>query len=306
LFSFKAKVFMLSICIPVFNSDPRNLVLELHRQAESLGGDTEIILLDDGSRKETLEKNRELQNLARVRYEELPENTGRSRIRNILAGKAGKPFLLFLDCDMQVDDPLFLKNYLDLANEHPVVCGGHVYQPAPPPPDQMLHWKAGRKRESTSAAERNRNPHASFMTANFLIRADVLKRVSFSEKLKGYGHEDTLFGYQLKKNGIPVFHTDNPALHTGLEPAGVFLEKTRQAITNLLTIEKMLQNDPGFSKSVRVLHTRRKLARYGLCGLSGFLFSRCRTRLEKNLLGNKPRLWVFDFYKLGILLTQAI
>jgi glycosyltransferase involved in cell wall biosynthesis len=296
---------MLSICIPVFNSDPRNLVGELHRQSGQIGGNTEIILLDDGSREEIRKMNRSLLDLPRVHYEELPENSGRSRARNLLAEKARNPFLLFLDSDMQVTHPLFVEHYLALAPEHPVVCGGHVYQEEPPAPGLMLHWKAGRERECAPAAVRNKKPHRSFMTANFLIRKDVFTRVAFSERLKGYGHEDTLFGYQLEKQGIPVFHTDNPALHTGLEPAGVFLEKTRQAMDNLQTIEKMLKDDPEFRKMAKVLQTRKLLCGVGLNWLYRLAFTTFRSSLEKNLLGNKPSLRVFDLYKLG-LLTQAI
>lgn len=293
---------MLSICIPVFNSDPRNLVMELHRQADTLGEDTEILLLDDGSREEIRALNRDLRDLPRVRYEELPENSGRSRARNLLAGKARNPMLLFLDSDMQINKPRFLEHYLDLANEHQVVCGGHVYQSDPPSSELMLHWKAGRKRERAPAAERNKNPHRSFMTANFLIRRKVFSRISFSEQLRGYGHEDTLFGYQLEKIGIPVFHTDNPAVHTGLEPAAILLEKTRQAMENLLTIEKMLGNDPGFSQMVKVLKTRQQLNRLRLCGLYRLAFTAGRSGLEKNLLGRRPDLRAFDLYKLGILI----
>ncbi len=293
---------MLSICIPVFNSDPRKLVMELHRQAETLGDDAEMLILDDGSREEIRAMNRNLRDLPRVRYEELPENTGRSRTRNLLAGKARNPLLLFLDSDMQIDNPHFLAHYLDLPDGYQVVCGGHVYQTAPPSSELMLHWKAGRKRESIPAAERNKNPHRSFMTANFLIRQNVFGRISFSEQLRGYGHEDTLFGYQLKKMGIPVFHTDNPAVHTGLEPAAILLEKIRQAMGNLLAVEKMLENDPEFSQMVKVLKARQKLSRLRLCELYRLAFTAGRSGLEKNLLGSRPSLRAFDLYKLGILI----
>lgn len=293
---------MLSICIPVFNSDPRKLVMDIHRQAETLGEDAEVLLLDDGSREEIRAMNRSLRDLPRVRYEELPENTGRSRARNLLAGKARNPLLLFLDSDMQINNPRFLEHYLDLASEHQVVCGGHLYQSDPPSSELMLHWKAGRERESAPAAERNKTPHRSFMTANFLIHRKVFSRITFSEQLRGYGHEDTLFGFQLEKLGIPVFHADNPAMHTGLEPAAILLEKTRQAMENLRAIEKILGNDPGFRQMVKVLKTRQQLNRLRLCGLYRLAFTASRSGLEKNLLGSRPSLRAFDLYKLGILI----
>lgn len=297
---------MLSICIPVFNTDTRELVTELHRQAETLGSETEIFLLDDGSNEKTRQTNRAFTGqLTRVRYEELPDNTGRSRVRNLLARQARYPILLFLDGDMQVEDPLFLKNYLNLAPAYPVVCGGHVYQSDPPAREHMLHWKAGRNREILPASKRNKTPHKSFMTANFSIRREIFKRVEFSESLNGYGHEDTLFGYQLQRQRIPVFHTDNPALHAGLEPAHKFLEKTRQAMKNLLAIEAMLQGDPEFTGMVRVLRSRHQLGRFGLTGLYRQLFLACKSRMEKNLMGDKPKLHILDLYKLGLLIRAS-
>ena len=47
-------------------------------------------------------ENRIIQNLENVIYRELPQNLGRSKIRNVL-GKAAKfDYLLFLDCDSKV------------------------------------------------------------------------------------------------------------------------------------------------------------------------------------------------------------
>jgi hypothetical protein len=55
-----------------------------------------------------------------------------------------------------------------------------------------------------------------------------LKRCIFSEDLKTYGHEDTLLGYDLFRNGIEIFHIDNPVEHTGLEDSSVLLRKPKQ------------------------------------------------------------------------------
>lgn len=295
---------MISICIPVYNTDVRELAEALHGQAERLDGDTEILLLDDRSDDTVRETNRAIRNLPRVRYKELPANTGRSRIRNRLASLAEQDFLLFLDCDMQITNPDFLRHYADLIPSQEVVCGGHTYPPEPPAPEFILHWKAGCRRESVPASVRNRRPHHAFMTSNFLIRKEIFSRLTFSEYLNGYGHEDTLFGYQLKLLNIPVFHTDNPARHKGLEPADVFLEKTRQAIRNLLHIEQMIRHDDGFTHMIRVLRTRKTLRRLHLGGVYRHMFSCFRKGLENHLLGERPGLRMLDLYKLGVLLTD--
>jgi len=86
---------MISVCIPVFNADVRKLADSLIAQAGRIP--SEIILIDDGSDAAFREMNRELKDKG-VRYFELGENIGRSRIRNRFTGHAIYKYLLFLDC----------------------------------------------------------------------------------------------------------------------------------------------------------------------------------------------------------------
>ena len=58
---------MLSICIPIYNYDVRELVEELHKQADLSGKIYEILLIEDGS-AHFLEENRKVQNLSNVSY----------------------------------------------------------------------------------------------------------------------------------------------------------------------------------------------------------------------------------------------
>src|SRR4030042_2590249 len=87
---------MLSILIPVYNFNVVRLVGEVHHQALNSGAKFEIIVVDDGSDIHYKEQNRIISKLQDIRYEELSENIGRSRIRNKLAGMAAFPCLLFL------------------------------------------------------------------------------------------------------------------------------------------------------------------------------------------------------------------
>ena len=77
------------------------------------------------------------------------------------------------------------------------------------------------------------SPYASFSTFNVLIDRTVFSKFRFNEELQQYGHEDTLFSYQLKKAGIDIIHIDNGLFHEGLESNRDFLNKTKPGIENL-------------------------------------------------------------------------
>ena len=117
---------MLSVLIPIYNYDCRRLINSLSAQAENLDVEYEILAFDDGSSL-FLEENREVKNLPHVVYRELGKNIGRSAIRNLLADEAHYPYLVFMDCDMQVVSDSYLKNYLDQIGNAQVMCGGHIY-----------------------------------------------------------------------------------------------------------------------------------------------------------------------------------
>ncbi|MEE4178318.1 MAG: glycosyltransferase family 2 protein [Bacteroides sp.] len=290
---------MLSICIPVYNYDVRPLVKSLHRQALLLPAPAELLILDDASDPEFCLLNRELSDLDLVRYEELKENAGRSRIRNLLAKKARFPWILFMDCDSETPDEFFLKRYLDETGEILVVCGGRSYLSQPPADDTFLHWWYGTHREVRGAAERSMNPHLSFMTNNFMIPKSILQRIPFNENIKGYGHEDTLLGYELMKNKVTVKHINNPLLHIGLQGNREFLEKSREGVKNLAFINNYLDDGSELAKMVRLLKGFRLLKRLRLCSTFALGFRMLQKPLEANLLGKKPRLKWFDLYKLG-------
>ena len=224
---------MLSICIPVFNYDARPLVRELCRQVASVTDEIEIMVYDDGSCASTRSLNAPLQELAGVRYREMTENLGRSAIRNRMAAEAAGDCLLMLDVDCW-PGPDFLANYLQ-HTDSPVVVGGTRYAAEPPTdPRLYLHWHYGRRRESKAPARRY---HPSFQSSNFLVHRQVMLAHPFP-KLRGYGHEDTLWGQLLVPANISVRYIDNPVIHLGLETETEFLAKQREAIESLKRLRK--------------------------------------------------------------------
>ena len=209
---------MISILIPVYNCNIVSLVYDLHNQAAASSVPFEIIVLDDCSSELLRDQNKDVIKLSSVKFIELEQNIGRASIRNKLAGMASFPTLLFMDCDSKVLDADYIKRYLPYCGKDIVVCGGRMYRPVPPDePEMMLRWLYGIKREQLPANVRNKDPYHSFMTNNFLISRIILSQIRFDESLVHYGHEDTLFGFELKKKGIPVIHIQNPLIHIGLE-----------------------------------------------------------------------------------------
>ena len=288
---------MISICIPVFNYDICSLHNQLSEQISELkGNNIELIVIDDHSEEEYRSKNRQV--CKDDLYVELTENVGRSRIRNMFAGYSGNKYLLFLDCDSIVGYSGFLKKYLEVIEQGPgVVCGGSIYTKDPPERYKMLRWKYGTFRESKSAFIRRKDPYRAFMTNNFLIDRNIFERIRFDERLSGYGYEDTLFSYSLRKSGIKIDHIENPVINGGLENNADYLAKTHEAIVNLVEMLRSGVYDNEITEYITLLDFYKKVKRYNKS--IAFTYSLFRPVIVNLLSRGFVNLRLYDFYKLG-------
>ena len=185
---------MLSVLIPVYNFNIVELVTDLHAQSSESGIQFEIICFDDASDDFFRNQNREILKLSNVAYDELPENVGRSKIRNSLAEASQFDNLLFLDCDSSLSSSNFIKKYIIHIENYHVVYGGRVYENFPPlSSEKKFRWYYGKKRESFTVEQRMYSPFKSFMTNNFLIKKKAFLSIRLNENIIGYGHEDTMF-----------------------------------------------------------------------------------------------------------------
>lgn len=291
---------MISVCIPVFNFDITALVEELSKQCEALEVPTEIIVIDDCSEVFKSENQKATQNL---NYIELPENIGRSKIRNLFLEYAKYDYLLFLDCDSLVVRNDFLSKYLEvLKNKPSVICGGRIYPDQPEGRNKILSWKYGVYKESIPADVRKLNPNKSFMTNNFVVAKTCLNNIKFDERITKYGHEDTLFGHELAKNNIEITHIDNSVLNGDIETNEVFLEKTKYGIINLIHILNFLNYDKEFVKNVSLLNYYEKSK--SVRGLQSLLFKIFKRPIYFLLKKGYVNLKLFDFYKLGVFIEN--
>ena len=292
----------LSILIPLYNHNAVAFVKELYRQSAEAGILFEILILDDQSDAEYKAENAVLQTLPNVKVFNLPSKVGRSVARNFLASQARYDYCLFLDCDSEMVDDRYISRYLPYCQgENVVVCGGTAYRPDPPDSQCLLRWTYGQRCEVRSAAERNKKPNTSFSAFNFLIPKALFSEIRFNELLRNYGHEDTLFGFELRKKGITVIHIDNPLYHVGIDTNKVYLEKTRQGVENLKLLTEQYDDRESLLRDIRLLRYYRFFTRMHVNFLYFGLFYISKRLLLRNLNGRHPSMLLFNLYKLGYL-----
>ncbi len=290
----------LSILIPVYNYDVRGLIQQLHEQLIQLTIPAEILCFDDASPDESCKDvNREIINLPHVRYNELPVNLGRAAIRNKLASEADFQKLLFIDCDSELVNDNFVKNYLTYSANYLALAGGTIYEETNNTPQYSLRWTYGRAREQKTAEERNKTPYESLTINNFLIDKDIFLGIKLDEGIEGYGHEDTKFGYALHNSNITLYHISNPVIHCGLESNEVFLKKTETAIKNFYKLSQQ-----GYGKETSLYKSFSLLNKYHLKKLFLFIYELVGNYIQKKLCSPSPSLLLFDLYKLKLLLLE--
>ncbi len=289
---------MLSILIPIYNFDVTNLVKSLHEQCMACAIEFEIRCYDDGSTKAFKKINQSTGLLEKAIYEELPENIGRSKIRNQLGLSAKFEHLLFMDCDSKINHSDYIKLYLAALNGKSLIYGGGSYSDqSPTNPEYYFHWFYGTHREQLPVKERILSGHHCFKTNNFLIPKRIFTAILFDESLTQYGHEDTMFGLELRRKKIPIIHIDNPLEHIGLERTDIFLQKNKMAIENLWQLSQ--KNDLIDTKLLRVF---RKVEKMGGANLFLKLYQNFEGIILANLKSQNPSLRYFDLYKLATLI----
>ncbi|MBE9467543.1 MAG: hypothetical protein IMY72_04360 [Bacteroidetes bacterium] len=170
--------------------------------------------------------------------------------------------------------------------------------------EKMLSWKYGTKKESKSLEERILSANKSFMTNNFLIKKSTFNEIKLDERIVKYGHEDTLFGFELKKRGITIEHIQNPVLNGDIENNIEFLKKTKNGIINLIYILKYLKNDKDFINDVTILKFHNKIISSKLYGLIYMCFILNKPLLKFLFSIGIVNLRLFNFYKLGLLMQN--
>ena len=286
----------LSILIPVYDCDCRQLATALSQQTEQAEGlQYEIIVADDGSpSRAVVELCRETEHLPHCRFIDRRVNSGRAAIRNFLAREARYDWLLFLDCDMTIVSPRFIQDYLE-ADVPAVAYGGYEVGTGE---RSCLRYAYEKQCEPMHRAEeRRKRPFMHFHTCNFLVRRDLMLRHPFDERFHHYGYEDVLWGKHLRKAGIAVKHLDNPTGFHTFEDNAHFVSKTEEGLRTLHEFRADLRGYSQLITFVDGIHLAivKRFLRL-LHRLTGPL-------LRLNLCGRHPSLTAFRLYKLGYYLN---
>ncbi|MDY3520126.1 glycosyltransferase family 2 protein [Riemerella anatipestifer] len=296
---------MISICIPIYNTEVTTLVTVLKSEIKENYLNVEIILIDDASDKYYQGLNKPLETAVDTMVW-LPKNMGRARIRNLFLKYAKGKYLLFLDGDGKVISNQFIQNYQKFITENKdakVVYGGRCIQKEEPSVERDLRWKFANERENLPLFQRKKNKYLSFQTNNFLIERETFSQCLFDEQLTGYGYEDLVFAKDLKDKGVDVFHIDNPILNIDLETNEVYLKKVEDSINNLCFL---LKNSPKRVEDIKLVKAYYMVKKLKLNFILSRLFSSFgKEFLREKLLGGKVSLRYLDMYKLGLLLEKT-
>jgi hypothetical protein len=157
-----------------------------------------------------------------------------------------------------------------------------------------LRYKIGKVKEEVLPEVRNKNPWGAFSAFNFAIEAELLKHITFDESLVEYGHEDTLFGLELRHRCIEVCHVFNPAYHLGIDEDVAFMEKTRRGVDNLAALIELGKIDEEVTLYKAYLNAQKT----GIIGLLKWNVSWLEPWLFNRLALGKGPLFLFDLYKL--------
>ncbi|MDY3344995.1 glycosyltransferase family 2 protein [Riemerella anatipestifer] len=296
---------MISICIPIYNTEVTTLVTALKSEIKTNHLNTEIVLIDDASDEYCRKLNKPLETVVDTMVW-LPKNVGRARIRNLFFKHTKGQYLLFLDGDGEIISNQFIQNYQKFITENKdakVVYGGRCIQKKEPSVERYLRWKFANERENLPLFQREKNKHLSFQTNNFLIERETFSQCLFDEQLTGYGYEDLVFAKDLKDKGIDVFHIDNPILNIDLETNEVYLKKVEDSINNLCFL---LKNSPKKVEDIKLVKAYHLVKKLKLNSILSRLFSSLgKEFLREKLLGGKVSLRYLDMYKLGLLLEKT-
>lgn len=287
---------MLSILITIYNYNLYPLVTELYKQCNSCNIDFEILTQDDASKSDLNVENERINSLPNCSFFVLEKNVGYRENKNLLVQKSKFDLLLILDGDCKIDNPNFIKDYLNSIEDFDGVYGGRIHPEKPFSPEQSLRWKYGKFMEDQSVEKRLQNPYRSFLFNNTLIRKNIFNQIKFDSSFKKYGHDDTLFSFELKKINARLKHIENPVIHDDIDNNIVFYNKTKHSLENLFFLYKTNKIDVNHSKMITLIE---RLKKFYLLKPISFIYSILNSNIESNLTGNKPKLFWFNVFRLG-------
>lgn len=287
---------MLSLLIPTYNYNVYPLVLQLYEQCKNCGIDYEIIVLDDGS-KIIFPENNQINDIENCRYLVNEKNTGRASNINKLVELSNFEYVLILEADAFPSKKNYIQLYIEAIEKNPeAIFGGVIYSDKKPSKNKLLRWTYGNSRESKELNSRIENSFDIVFSWNLVISKSLFLKNIFDSSITTYGFEDLVFLKKLKENNISIQQLDNPLIHQNEELSTVFIEKSKTATLNLIELYK---KNILSAEDSSLLNAFEKVKNTHLTAIVAFLFTQFENALLKNLVSEKPSLFLFDLYRLG-------
>lgn len=222
----------LSILIPFYRDNPAVLLSSLSTQRVDKAA-VEVRIMDDGTGDPALTERAQRaadDNALPTILTTAPENRGRSATRNALQAQALADWVLFLDADMRIDNPLFLQTYLDAIEaadadgKTRILFGGFTVEDQASDADTDLHRVLSQSSDCLSAAQRERAGAQFVASSNLCVHLSVLREEPFDDGFSGWGWEDSEWAARVSKR-YTLRHLDNPLVHLGLESTETLLSR---------------------------------------------------------------------------------
>lgn len=295
----------LSILLPSYNNTCLALVEALHAQASALRDFRyEILVADDGSTdKMSVKTNRRINDLPNCRYIEREKNVGRAIIRNFLAKQAQGRWLLYIDSDMEVRNPLYITNYVSILRKqetdektHPdIIYGGYTIANADEKAlsNNLRYISERQNRQNADHTLRQSHPYRDFHTSNFIVRREIMLQYPLDERFRHYGYEDVLWGKTLQTHNISILHVDNPLNFEHFETNMTFLDKTEEALHTLYHFREDLSECSTLIRYANMV-CRIPLAQHAIRKTFPFI----SLHIKSKLMGPSPNVLLFNIYKL--------
>lgn len=287
---------MLSILIPTYNYNVYPLAESIEKQAIEAKIIFEIICFDDGSLSLLNLENDKINTLKFSKFISLEKNIGLSNNRNELAKASKYDYILFIDGDSVLIDNEFINRHIVNIKENlEVIYGGRVH-PETVGANRKLRWKYGKYHEDLNSYQRNKNKYKCVLFNNTLIKKSTFEKIGFEKAITQYGHEDTIFAYNLFKIKAHVEHIDNPVLHGDVDFNNVFFYKMHESLENLNFIYGSGIVNPNFITFLKVYNKLKKLKiNYFFAALHKISYP----ILVKNLTSNYASIYLFDLFRLS-------
>lgn len=290
---------MLSILIPTYNYNVYPLVQELENQTLKANINFEIICIDDGSFSILNNENQKINTLTNCKFIENKRNIGLSNNRNKLVQNSQYDNLLFIDGDSEIINKDFINRYLETHTlETDIIYGGRIHPEIIEFRNNKLRWKYGRLVEDKTATLRKKNNYKTLMFNNTLIKRTCFDSIQFDKSITKYGHEDTLFAFQVRLAKYNVQHIKNPIIHGDIDDNTTFINKTEKGLENLLYLYRAKKINAGF---VKILKIYKLITILGMRRLFSFLFAKFSPSIKRNLNSINPSLFLFKLYNIGYL-----